>query len=319
MDHIHDFPVNAYNATKDYIKNFPVNAYDSAKDFLADFPVNAYDSKKDFIKDFSVNAYDSTKDFIKDVSVNAYDPAKDFINDFPVSAVDSKKDFIKDFTVPAIQLTDYTKNFTIPAIQLTDYTKDFTVPSIQLADYTKNFTIPAVAFKNYTKDFTISAGLFSTIGIIWLHTVDANLTILGISNLPSTLPRTNDRLLQYAGLIRMQKATIYDPSTTAEDVRKNIAQRVGAAALKEKSIVWTQNHYPRPTYPLVDITKELGQIQCLVVVSRGGSHTSNTEPHYSVNVMVSVGSNKYGEGGTAWNNSAAWIPPTLWEKTIIKI
>ena len=149
------------------------------------------------------NAYDSAKDFAQDFVINVIDPIKDIAKDFHVNVYDLTKDFIKDFPVPAVQMVDYEKTFTIPVIKTVDFTKDFTVPVVRLVDYTKTFTVPV--------------GKYGRVGIIWVHCINYNILVLRLQNLPSTLPVQHDRLLQYNGVIVMEKPGELYTGTTAQD------------------------------------------------------------------------------------------------------
>jgi hypothetical protein len=297
-DFTKDFSIKS-NELPSFIQDFDINAYYPAKDFISDFTVNAYDPTKDFTKEFIVSII-PTVAFEKDFSINAFDPAKDFTKDFPVNAVDTKNDFVKNFTASAIQTVDFNKTFTVPAIQIIDYTKDFTITAFRTVDYTKNFSVPAIIMRDYTKDFALAVSRFERTGIIWANTVGFQTIVLGIHNLPSTLPRTNERLLLYSGIILMNRPHQWFTGVTAEDVRRDIIRRNGHTTFSERSVTLSTT-FPRQTYPRVDVARELGQIQCLVVVSRGGAHTASTEPHWRTSISVNVGMNQFGEGGTSWH------------------
>lgn len=240
------------------------------------------------------------KDYAQDFEIEAQDTI-DFTKDFTIKV---GEDYIKDFIIGAVPTVDYTKTFDLQAVSVGDFTKDFTLPAYSIVEYTKDFQLHAFQRVSYTKDFTIAASLYRKVGILWVHVVDEAMPVyMGLKNLPTTLPQKTDRLLQYAGVIPMVKPHQWYTLPTAEDVRKDIINRIGAASFVEKSLVWSWkgNVYPMPVYPILDVKKDFGEIECLVVVSRGFSWTNTTEPHGPIGVYVLVGSNKYGDGGTGWN------------------
>jgi len=209
--------------------------------FIANEPPEP-DEVIDFVKDFSINVIDPEVDYTQDFEIDVLDPATDFIKEFTINVIDPAQDFVKDFTIPVVGTVDFTKDFSIPVIIAKDFIKDFTIPVLPATKYSKT-------------------------GIIWVR---HEYVYIVMGRLPAEIKLTllncpaaykNDPVLKYS----LEDFPVSDAHwyIDKQNVRQDIINRIGATTFVEKDVSsradWTAH--------VIDITRELGQIEFLVIVN----------------------------------------------------